>query len=104
MATDQPPAQSISPESEEMFRLVVESVKDYAVFATDPEGRIVSWNPGVKRLPGYDEAEFVGRHASLIFTPEDLELGADVRELETAAREGRAEDQRWHVRRDGSRF
>ena len=83
---------------------MVENIHDFAIFATDTQGRIVSWNPGVKRLLGYDEAEFVGQHASLIFTPEDLEQGADVKEMQRAASEGRAEDKRWHVRRDGSRF
>jgi PAS domain S-box-containing protein len=94
----------VSPASEELFRLMVESVGDYAVFATDTSGRILSWNPGVLRLLGYEEGEWVGRHASIIFTPEDLERGGHVLEMETAAREGCAEDNRWHVRKDGTRF
>ncbi|MFL6282989.1 MAG: PAS domain S-box protein, partial [Pyrinomonadaceae bacterium] len=94
----------VSPASEELFRLMVESVGDYAVFAADTSGRILSWNPGVLRLLGYEEGEWVGRHASIIFTPEDLERGKHVVEMETAAREGRAEDNRWHVRKDGTRF
>jgi PAS domain S-box-containing protein len=97
-------AAEVSRTSEDLFRLVVESVHDYAVFATDAEGRIMSWNPGVLHLLGYEEHEWVGRHASVIFTPEDRERGEDVREMETAAREGRASDERWHVRRDGTRF
>jgi PAS domain S-box-containing protein len=94
----------VSHASEELFRLMVESVGDYAVFAADTSGRILSWNPGVLRLLGYEEGEWVGRHASIIFTPEEIERGEHVLEMETAAREGRAEDNRWHVRRDGARF
>ena len=93
-----------SQRSADLFRLIVENVGDFAVFATDLEGRVVSWNPGVGRLLGYTEEDFVGRHASMIFTPEDRELGEPAREMETALREGRAEDRRWHLRSDGSRF
>ncbi len=104
MSNDSPREQQNSPGSDELFRLMVESVKDYAIFAIDTEGRIVSWNPGVERLLGYGEAEFVGRHVSLLFTPEDLGRGADLEEMRQAVSAGRAEDQRWHVRCDGSRF
>src|SRR5688572_16939234 len=97
-------SREISRDSQDLFRLVAENVRDFAVFATDAEGRVVSWNPGVERLLGYAEDEWVGRHASDIFTPEDREAGAPAWEMETALREGRAEDRRWHVRRDGSRF
>jgi PAS domain S-box-containing protein len=94
----------VSAESEELLRLMIAGVRDFAVFATDAEGRILSWNPGVGYLLGYEESEWVGLHGSVIFTPEDRERGADVEEMETAAREGRALDERWHVRRDGTRF
>lgn len=94
----------ISEQSRELFRLVVENVEDFAVYTKDLEGRILSWNPGVERLLGYAEGEWVGRHVSVIFTPEDLARGALDEELKTALAEGRAEDQRWHVRQDGSRF
>jgi PAS domain S-box-containing protein len=94
----------ISHASEDLFRLIVESVGDYAVFATDTSGRILSWNPGVRSLLGYEEGEWVGRQASVIFTPEDIERGEPETEMETAAREGRAGDDRWHVRRAGTRF
>ncbi|MDQ3802377.1 MAG: PAS domain S-box protein [Acidobacteriota bacterium] len=94
----------ISHDSQELFRLIAENVRDYAVFVTDLEGRVASWNPGVGSLLGYAEGEWVGEHASIIFTPEDRERGADRREMETALREGRAEDKRWHLRKDGSRF
>jgi two-component system, cell cycle sensor histidine kinase and response regulator CckA len=86
------------------FRVLVEQVRDYAIFMVDPEGRHTTWNEGVRRLLGYDEAEFVGRPGALLFTPEDRESGEYERELRTAATEGRASDDRWLVRKDGSRF
>jgi PAS domain S-box-containing protein len=89
---------------EELFRHMVESAKDYAIFATDREGRVVSWNAGAERIFGYTEAEIIGQHGSVLFTPEDRESRAPVLELEKAASEGRAEDERWHLRKDGSRF
>ncbi|HEY0128418.1 MAG TPA: PAS domain S-box protein, partial [Rubrobacteraceae bacterium] len=92
------------PGAEEMFRSMVESVKDYAIFATDKAGNIVNWNAGAEHIFGYAEAEIIGRNASILFVPEDVESHAHERELETAAAEGRAEDERWHLRRDGSRF
>ncbi|HYF00382.1 MAG TPA: PAS domain S-box protein, partial [Planctomycetota bacterium] len=94
----------VSRDSKELFRLVAENVRDFAVFATDLGGRVLNWNPGVESLLGYDEEEWVGRDASVIFTPEDRERGEPEREMETALREGRAEDKRWHLRKDGSRF
>jgi PAS domain S-box-containing protein len=83
---------------------MIGGVQDFAIFATDTEGHILSWNPGVGHLLGYEESEWVGRHGSVIFTHEDRERGADKQEMETAAREGRALDERLHVRKDGSRF
>ena len=83
---------------------MISGVRDFAIFATDTGGRILSWNPGVRHLLGYEEEEWTGRHGSIIFTPEDRERGEDATEMEVAAREGRALDERWHVRRDGSRF
>ena len=94
----------ISRESEELLRLVIGGVRDFAIFAADTEGRILSWNPGVAHLFGYQEAEWIGQHGSVIFTPEDRERGEVGREMEAAARDGRAVDERWHVRKDGSRF
>ncbi|HEX8556765.1 MAG TPA: PAS domain S-box protein [Pyrinomonadaceae bacterium] len=94
----------ISRDSKELFSLVAENVKDFAVYTKDLEGRVLSWNPGVGRLLGYAEEEWVGRHVSVIFTPEDLAQGELDKEMKTALAEGRAEDQRWHVRKDGSWF
>ena len=88
----------------ELFRLMVGSVRDYAIFAISPEGRIGSWNAGAELIFGYQEEEAVGQGADIIFTPEDRERGAPEEELRKAAEEGRAEDERWHLRRDGTRF
>ncbi|HEX4809977.1 MAG TPA: chemotaxis protein CheB [Bryobacteraceae bacterium] len=91
-------------ESEERFRLFVESVQDYALFQMDFNGNITSWNSGAERLLGYSESEILGQPASRVFTPEDVEDGEADKELETARMTGKAEDERWHVRKDGSRF
>ena len=91
-------------ESEERFRRLVEAAKDYAIFMVDAEGRVSTWNEGAERLFGYGEAEIVGEDGSLLFTPEDREVGAHEREQEKARTEGRAEDERWHLRKDGTRF
>jgi PAS domain S-box-containing protein len=90
--------------SEERFERLVEAAKDYAIFMTDADGRVSTWNEGAERLFGYGEGEIVGEDGSVLFTPEDREGGAPERELRKARSEGRAEDERWHVRKDGSRF
>ena len=91
-------------ESEERFRLLVDSVQDYALFQMDPAGRIASWNSGAERLLGYTEREIVGLSSESLFTPEDAALGEALKELQTARIHGRAENERWHLRKDGSRF
>lgn len=93
-----------SPTSEQLFRLMLDNIVDYAMFVVDLDGIIASWNPGVGRLLGYSESEFVGQPASLIFTPEDVANNVPVGEMADAAQNGRAEDRRWHQRKDGSRF
>ena len=90
--------------SEELFRLVAENVEDFAIFAVNLEGNIASWNPGVEKLLGYAESEWVGRDACIIFTPEDNERDVCGSEMRAAAENGRASDDRWHVRKDGTRF
>ncbi|HEV2880062.1 MAG TPA: PAS domain S-box protein [Pyrinomonadaceae bacterium] len=90
--------------SDELFRLVAEKVEDFAVFAVELDGIAASWNPGVEKLLGYTEDEFVGLDSCVIFTPEDIERGECVREMRAAAADGRAEDRRWHVRKDGTLF
>lgn len=91
-------------QSEEIFRLLVASVKDYAIFMLDPEGRIMTWNAGAERIKGYTAAEIVGRHFSTFYGPEDLQNKKPERELEIAIRNGSVEDEGWRLRKDGSRF
>ena len=91
-------------ESEERFRLVVESVRDYAIFQIDSEGKIITWNAGAKRLLGWEEPEVLGENFSVVFTPEDIERGGHIKELEKARIEGRVEDERWHIRKDKTLF
>jgi PAS domain S-box-containing protein len=90
--------------TDEQFRLFVDTVEDHAIFMMTADGVIATWNAGVGRILGFSEADFVGRHASLIFIPEDIEKGIPELEMRTAAATGRAENERWHRRKDGSRF
>jgi PAS domain S-box-containing protein len=91
-------------ESEQRFRILVEQVKDYAIFMMDLEGRVTSWNEGVRRMLGFEEAEFLGLDVSRIFTPEDVAAGVPAAELAEAASRGEAGNDRWMQRKDGSRF
>ena len=84
---------------DERYRQVTEQVEDYAVFTLDNEGVVTTWNEGAERVLGFREAEALGQPGAFIFTPEDRDAGAPERELETARREGRAVDERWHLRR-----
>ncbi|QDV36880.1 Aerobic respiration control sensor protein ArcB [Tautonia plasticadhaerens] len=90
--------------SEERLRLIVESATDYAIFTLDPDGRVASWNSGARNLLGYEEREIVGKDGSLLFIPEDIERGVPEQEIRKALDQGRAENERWHVRKDGTRF
>jgi len=90
--------------SEEHFRSLVESMRDYAIFMLDPQGRIASWNAGAERLDGYKDEEILGEHFSIFFTAEDARRGKPERHLEAAAREGCYVEENWLVRKDGSRF
>jgi PAS domain S-box-containing protein len=89
---------------EERFRLLVQSVRDYAIFMLDPEGRISSWNAGAEEIKGYAAEEIIGRHFSVFYPPEDVAAGKPDRELEVAVAQGRLEDEGWRLRKDGSRF
>jgi PAS domain S-box-containing protein len=91
-------------ESEERFRLLVEPVKEYAIYMLDPEGRVVTWNEGAERSKGYRAEEVLGRNFSMFFLPEDVEAGLPAQELAAASREGRYETEAWRMRKDGRRF
>jgi PAS domain S-box-containing protein len=91
-------------ESEERWRLLVQKVKDYAIFMLDAEGRIATWNEGAERIKGYTAEEIIGQHLSTFYLPEDVQRGHPARLLKTAATQGHVEDEGWRVRKDGSRF
>ena len=91
-------------ESERRFRLMVESVVDYAIFMLDPRGNIASWNPGAERIKGYSAAEIIGEHFSRFYPPEEIANGKPQRALEVAAREGRFAEEGWRLRKDGTLF
>jgi PAS domain S-box-containing protein len=90
--------------SEERLRLILESATDYAIFTLDLDGKVATWNSGARNLLGYEEAEIVGRDGKVLFIPEDIERGVPGQEIQKALERGRAENERWHVRQDGSRF
>jgi PAS domain S-box-containing protein len=90
--------------SEERFRILVEGVKDYAIFMLDPDGYVSSWNAGAERIKGYRSSDILGKHFSTFYTPEDNARSWPERELEIARKEGRFQDEGWRVRQDGSRF
>jgi len=89
---------------EDIYRKSVETIRDYAIFMTDPNGLITNWNRGARHILGYTEVEIIGKHASKFFTAEDRAKDVPQKEMTTAAATGRAEDERWHVRSNGSRF
>ncbi len=91
-------------ESEERLRLLIESAQDFAIFMLDIKGNIASWSAGAERATGHREADILGQPGALLFTPEDRAAAIPEQELRRAAETGRAEDERWHLRRDGRRF
>jgi PAS domain S-box-containing protein len=88
----------------ERLNLLIENTRDYAVVFSDPDGTVIEWQGGAERITGYSEADARGKNCDLIFTPEDRAAGRPAEEMSEAARVGRAEDKRWHQRKDGSRF
>ena len=90
--------------SEERFRLLVESVRDYAIFMLDEKGIVESWNAGAERIKGYKAREIIGRSFEAFYTEEERRAGKPARNLAKAAAEGRYEEEDWRVRKDGSRF
>jgi PAS domain S-box-containing protein len=90
--------------TEESFRLMVESVTDYAIVMLDPEGRVMSWNAGAERIKGYHAEDIVGQHFSQFYPREDIINGKPQRDLEAVMANGRFEDEGWRVRKDESSF
>ena len=97
-------ADAIRRESEEQFTALVKGVTDYAIFMLDPEGRVVSWNPGAERNKGYAAEEIIGQHFSRFYTDEDRAAGVPQRALQAAREKGKYEAEGWRVRKDGTRF
>jgi PAS domain S-box-containing protein len=91
-------------QSEEQFRLLVEAVKDYAIFLLDPQGFIATWNEGAHRLKQYEPSEIIGKHFSIFYPESDVIAGKPARELEIALADGSVEDEGWRVRKDGTMF
>jgi PAS domain S-box-containing protein len=92
------------PGAADVFRLMVEGIRDYAIFVLDPEGRVITWNPGAQRIKGYSKEEIIGQHFSKFYPPEAVQSGWPARELALAEKEGRFADEGWRVRKDGSTF
>src|SRR5450432_2878725 len=90
--------------SEERFRLLVESVRDYAIFILDPDGRVSTWNPGAERINGYQASEILGKHFSVFYPADVAATGKCEEDLVIATREGRFEEEGWRVRNGGSRL
>lgn len=91
-------------DSEERYRLMVEVIKDYAIYRLDTAGVIVTWNEGAKNLKGYEAAEVVGKHFSIFYSKEDVEKGKPGWEVQQAINFGKVEDEGWRVRKDGTKF
>ena len=92
------------PEARDIFRLLVQSVRDYAIFMLDPTGHIATWNGGAQRLKGYTEKEIIGKHFSIFYPPYDIADKKPERELIIATSEGKYEEEGWRLRKDGTRF
>ena len=88
----------------DIFRLLVESIRDYAIFVLDPQGNVATWNPGAQALKGYSREDIIGKHFSKFYLPEAVQSGWPERELLLAQKEGRFSDEGWRVKKDGTVF
>lgn len=102
--TTNPTPHLLAMETERRSQLLLNAVKDYAIYLLDTAGSVVSWNPGAERFKGYTADEIIGEHFSRFYTPEDRATGLPMRALETAAAEGKFESEGWRLRKDGTRF
>jgi PAS domain S-box-containing protein len=102
--TDRREAEERLRRSEERFRLLVEWVQDYAIVMLEPDGRLASWNLGAQRITGYSAEDVIGRSVAMLYPSEGVEAGRPEQQLEIARRDGRALDEGWRIRKDGSRF
>ncbi|WP_423148809.1 PAS domain-containing sensor histidine kinase [Rubrolithibacter danxiaensis] len=97
-------ADNIFLNKQDFYKEIIESLEDYVVFATDKEGQIITWNNGARNIFQYSKDEAIGQNASILFTPEDRAAGEDIKELTTALTDGKAVNERYHIRKDGSIF
>ena len=95
---------SVKEPDEDLFRLLVHSVKDYSIFLLDPNGVVISWNEGAERIKGYAAHEIIGRHFSTFYPQDAIDRRWPEHELAAAQAEGRFEDEGWRVRKDGTLF
>lgn len=102
--TDRKMAEETLKQSEQQFRLLVQSVTDYAIYMLAPDGTVTNWNLGAQRIKGYMPEEVIGHNFSMFYTPEDRAAGEPLRTLSIARQEGRFENKGWRVRKDGTRF
>lgn len=102
--TDRKQAEEKLRQTEEQFRLLVDGIKEYAIYMIDPDGTIISWNPGAERLKGYSAAEIVGQHCSVVYTTEDRKGRKPENALAIAASQGFYRGEGWSLRKDGTRF
>ena len=102
--TERRAAEQALRQSEEQFRILVESVTDYAIYMLDPIGKVISWNTGAERIKGYAPDEIIGDHFSRFYLPEEVEAGAPAKALSIAREAGRYEKEGWRLRKDGTRF
>jgi len=91
-------------QSEERLRLLIENIKDYAIFMIDPNGYVINWNKGAQKIKGYTAAEIIGKHFSTFYTDEDIKAGKPMHHLKEALKRGSYEDEYWRVRKDGTKF
>src|SRR5689334_16994662 len=106
-STEQPPLQPSDTTAQlgpDFWRSVIEYVQDYAIVSLAPENTITSWNTGATSITGYSETEVLGQSGAILFTSEDRAAGAVEQELHDARMTGHSMDERWHLRKDGTRF